>query len=75
MRELSAIIPLISSLRHEEIPYIVDLASFKKIVAQFVKQTQHKEIVVTLLIAICKGFSDYSAVIEKNLYDALDIII
>jgi hypothetical protein len=75
MREISAIIPFVSNLRHEEITYIIDEASFKKIVTQFVKQTQLKEIIVTLLIVICKGFLEYSAVIEKSLYDALDIIV
>lgn len=75
MRDISAIIPLISNLRLEEIPYIINEASFKKIVTQFVKQTQHKEIMVTFLIVICKGFPDYMTVILKELYEALDIIV
>lgn len=55
--------------------YIISTETFKKIIIQFVRQRQHKQIVMALLKELTKGIEDYRELVESELYQILEIMV
>ena len=61
IRSLSQLLPLLSNASREQIEYVVSVKNLRKLSIQLVRQTASKQVVLSLLKLILKGYESYNS--------------